>query len=352
VQHFVSGTIILLILGCSVQWGYFRYLNNHAMDFWRIASLDGFKSVTFGARSLLVMTSILDAARNSTSLFLLLIVSMGYGVVRPSIGTVMRRVQILTGIHFLCGVLYSVGIVLILTESGGGWIFLFIFPLAFTLTAFMMWTLHSLNATIEYLTSRKQTFKGQMFRKLYRILVCAVVAIFAFFILTSIAFSQSATEGFSPSVWSYRWFLLDGWMGLLYLIVFSSIAWLWRPTGQNLRLSMSDEIGQDEAFEGEDYEIDEFGQHNQGEDVDEEDGRSKTTYGKENGATSRETSIPVQARQNAGPVGEDVVFEIGDDDDETPRRPGGFGEREGLMSARDENDSKETLVPGRQDKQD
>jgi hypothetical protein len=108
VQHFVSGTIILLILGCSVQWGYFRYLNNHAMDFWRIASLNGSKSVTFGARSLLVMTSILDAARNSTSLFLLLIVSMGYGVVRPSIGSVMRRVQILTAVHFLCGVLYSV----------------------------------------------------------------------------------------------------------------------------------------------------------------------------------------------------------------------------------------------------
>ena len=51
----------------------------------------------------------------------------------------------------------QIGIVLILTESGGGWIFLFIFPLAFTLTTFMMWTLHSLNATIEYLTQRKQS---------------------------------------------------------------------------------------------------------------------------------------------------------------------------------------------------
>ena len=109
-QHFVSGTIVLLILGCSAQWGYFRYLNSHPMDFWRISSLDGVKSVTFGARSLLVITSILDAARNSTSLFLLLIVSMGYGVVRPSIGPVMSRVRILTAVHFLCGVLYSVRI--------------------------------------------------------------------------------------------------------------------------------------------------------------------------------------------------------------------------------------------------
>lgn len=237
----------------------------------------------------------------------------------------------------------QIGIVLILTESGGGWIFLFIFPLAFTLTAFMMWTLHSLNATIQYLTSRKHTFKGQMFRKLYRILVCAVVAIFAFFILTSIAFSQSGSEGFSPSVWSFRWFLLDGWMGLLYLVVFSSIAWLWRPTGQNLRLSMSDEIGQDDAFEGEDYEIDEFGQH---QDIDEEEGRAKVSLRK-SGESER-----TQARSNGATVGEDVVFEIGDDDEETPRRTGGYGEREGLMTSREENDSKETLVPGRDGKQD
>ncbi|UZJ52316.1 hypothetical protein CBS101457_001636 [Exobasidium rhododendri] len=345
VQHFVSGTIILLVLGCAAQWGYFRYLNTHSMDFWRISSLDGVKSVTFGARSLLVITSVLDAARNSTSLFLLLIVSMGYGVVRPSIGPVMTKVKILTAVHFLCGVLYSVGIVLILTESGGGWIFLFIFPLAFTLTTFMMWTLHSLNATIEYLLTRKQTFKGQMFRKLYRILVFAVVAIFVFFILTTIAFSQSATEDFSPNVWAYRWFLLDGWMGTLYLVVFSSIAWLWRPTGQNLRLSMSDEIGQDDGYEGEHYEIDEFGQHAEN-DGDEEEGGIKPV--RSDGApTARAAPSGGGAGNRRFNAEEEVVFEIGDDEEETPRKLDGTGEREGLMN-RENNDSKETLVPARQ----
>ena len=83
--------------------------------------------------------------------------SMGYGVVRPSIGPVMRRVQILTLVHFVFGVLYSVGIVLLLIEQGGAWVFFFIFPLAFTLTSFLMWTLHSLNATVAHLTARKQS---------------------------------------------------------------------------------------------------------------------------------------------------------------------------------------------------
>lgn len=370
VQHFISGTIILLIIGNAAQWLYFRYLNTHSMDFWSIASLDKNGAVTFGARALLVTTSILDAARNSVSLFLLLIVSMGYGVVRPSIGPVMTRVRILTAVHFVCGVLYSVGIVLIVTESGGGWIFLFIFPLAFTLTSFMMWTLHSLNATIEYLTQRKQTFKGQMFRRLYRILLGAVIAIFAFFIITSVAFSQSSAESFSPNVWPYRWFLLDGWMGTLYLAVFGSIAWLWRPTGQNLRLSMSDEIGQDEGFDGEDYEIGEFGQHGGLQDEDDEEGgvtKPSGANGNSAGvATGRQSNV-AQGRANAAQGGptrnsvhdDDVVFEIGDDDEEgqTPRKTqhqeerqqvrATEGERQGLMANEQENDSKETLVPSK-----
>jgi hypothetical protein len=189
-------------------------------------------------------------------------------------------------------------------------------------------------------------FKGQMFRKLYRILIFAVVAIFAFFVLTSIAFSQSATEDFSPNVWSYRWFLLDGWMGTLYLAVFASIAWLWRPTGQNLRLSMSDEIGQDDGFEGEDYEIDEFGQHAPVGDGDEEEGGIKA--GNRHSTGSDQTYAQGRFDNTSGrEQPEEVVFEIGEDEEETPRKASGRGEREGLMG-KDENDSKDTLVPTRQ----
>ena len=41
---------------------------------------------------------------------------------------------------------------------------------------------------------------------------------FAFFVISSIAFSQSGGAGFAPNTWPYRWFLLDGWLGSLYFI--------------------------------------------------------------------------------------------------------------------------------------
>lgn len=204
-----------------------------------------------------------------------------------------------------------------------------------------------------------------MFSQLYRILLGAVVAIFAFFVLTSIAFSQSGGESFSPSTWPYRWFLLDGWMGILYLVVFSLIAWLWRPTGQNLRLSMSDELAQDEGLDGEDYEIDEFGtQQGPGGDFDEEEGGAA-------GPGSKAGSGQGTARNNQAALArspsvatteadaEEVVFQIGDEEDaETPKRtrgagpdhPGSESEREGLMSRDEENESRETLVPSRTEK--
>lgn len=35
--------------------------------------------------------------------------------------------------------------------------------------------------------------------------------------------------------WRYQWWLLDGWLALLYLIDFVAIAYLWRPSPNNRR---------------------------------------------------------------------------------------------------------------------
>ncbi|TKY89485.1 hypothetical protein EX895_002016 [Sporisorium graminicola] len=343
VQYFISGTIAFLVVEMASQWIYYYYLNAHLIDFFRVREVNGHTSVTAVARFLLVLTSILDAGRNSVSFFLLLIVAMGYGVIRPSIGAVMTRVRLLTAAHFVFGVLYSVGIVLIQLDQGGAWIFAFIFPLAMTLTAFLTWTMNSLNHSIEYLTQRKQTFKKSMFVKLHRILLAAVVIIFAFFIISSVAFSQSGGEGFAPNTWQYRWFLLDGWLALLYFAVFSAIAWVWRPTGNNMRLAMSDELATDDDPTAEGYEVDTFAVRGpdgpESDDEDDDVEAKKTSQGNVRGAPNA-----------------DVVFEIGDEEDGadqsrgsvTPGRrvAGGGGERQGLMSGSAKN-SEETLVPGK-----
>lgn len=55
-------------------------------------------------------------------------------------------------------------------------------------------------------------------------------------------------------MWEYRWFITDGLVSLLYLADFLLIAWIWRPTGHNMRLAMSDELATDEDEAGA-YEV-------------------------------------------------------------------------------------------------
>lgn len=72
-----------------------------------------------GAKALLIIVGILNAARNSFSFFLLLIVCMGYGVVKPTLGRTMIYVRWLAGAHFVFGLVYSITSLLISPENAG-----------------------------------------------------------------------------------------------------------------------------------------------------------------------------------------------------------------------------------------
>lgn len=77
----------------------------------------------------------------------------------------------------------------------------------------------------------------------------AVIAIAAFFVVSSLSLSSRLDEGklmrsdsiktpswaqltrldYAPRNWKYRWILLDGSLATIYLLVFMAVAWLWRP---------------------------------------------------------------------------------------------------------------------------
>ena len=67
----------------------------------------------------MIVVAILNAGRNSFSFFLLLIVCMGYGVVKPSLGKTMVYVRYLAGGHFIFGLIYSIASLTITPESAG-----------------------------------------------------------------------------------------------------------------------------------------------------------------------------------------------------------------------------------------
>ena len=67
----------------------------------------------------MIIVAILNAARNSFSFFLLLIVCMGYGVVKPTLGRTMVYVRYLAAAHFVFGLIYAITSLLLSPESVG-----------------------------------------------------------------------------------------------------------------------------------------------------------------------------------------------------------------------------------------
>lgn len=195
-----------------------------------------------GAKALMVIVAVLNAGRNAFSFFLLLIVCMGYGVVKHSLGRTMIYVRVLAIAHFIFAVVYSVASLSITPESAGPLVLLIVLPLAGTLTAFYVWTLNSLNATMKDLIDRKQKTKAMMYKKLWWCILGSIIVIFGFFFINSFAFAGRSDASFVPEHWKARWFVLDGWLNLVYLFDIGFVAYLWRPTANNRRFAMSDEV--------------------------------------------------------------------------------------------------------------
>jgi len=228
VQNYITAILIFLVVEQLLTWGFYDYSNNHGNN--------------LGTKALMVVTTVLNAARNSFSFFLLLIVCMGYGVVKETLGKTMLYVRILALAHFLFGLIYGVGSLSITPENVGPIVLLVIMPLAGTLTAFYVWTLNSLNATMKDLMERKQTVKATMYRRLWWAILGSILVIFAFFFFNSFTYAKRDAAGYVPNHWKTRWFVLDGWLNIVYLFDICFIAYLWRPTANNRRFAMSDEV--------------------------------------------------------------------------------------------------------------
>ncbi|CAL5870720.1 uncharacterized protein PFLUO_LOCUS4960 [Penicillium psychrofluorescens] len=318
VQNYITAILVFLIVEQLMTWGFYNYQNIHGIN--------------VVAKVLMIIVAVLNAGRNAFSFFLLLIVCMGYGVVKPSLGRTMVYVRILAIAHFVFAVVYSITSLSITPDSAGPLVLLIVLPLAGTLTAFYVWTLNSLNATMKDLIDRRQKTKALMYKKLWWCILGSIIVIFGFFFLNSFAFAGRNDENFVPDHWKSRWFVLDGWLNIVYLFDITFVAYLWRPTANNRRFAMSEELAQDDDG----FEIRSFGSG-----LDEEDpleGEAPPEYPGSSEAAGRRRGLspvpPKPVSSATRPLDEETIFAVGDEDadrwsedDESPRSS---GERERL----------------------
>jgi len=190
----------------------------------------------------MAISVILNSGRNSSSFVALLVVCMGYGLVKPTLGSTAYKVLALGFAHFICGTLFAASQMLDTSQSRKIMALLFIFPLALTLTLFYTWTFNSLTVTIKKLEMRRQSEKTRVYRRLWRLLMFSVFVLFIFLILNII---QVYDENYKKKNWDSLWFTTDGWIHLLYFFMFTLMIYMWRPQKNNARYGMQ-ELAQDE----------------------------------------------------------------------------------------------------------
>ncbi|KAF2421530.1 integral membrane protein [Tothia fuscella] len=338
VQNYITAIIIFLVVEMLMTWGFYDYQNVHGSN--------------IGAKVFMIIVSILNAGRNSFSFFLLLIVCMGYGVVKDSLGKTMIMVRWLAAAHFVFGVIYAVASLTIHPDDAGPLVLLVILPLSATLTAFYIWTLNSLSLTMKDLIHRKQHVKAMMYKKLWWCILASILVIFAFFFFNSFTFVGVGNDDFAPTHWQTRWFVLDGWLNLVYLTDVAFVAYLWRPTANNRRFAMSDELAQDD----EGFEIDSV--RNSLDDSDLENGESRakvrtpsdsvpSSTGSGEGGSRSSAPPPYDRHRDVSPLPApkptkpatlpresldgDTIFAVGEDEDKWSDDEADGEEREGLV---------------------
>lgn len=104
IQTYLTGVIVFLMIEQAFSYGFYENINATGE---KSRVLAVFVVCTFILNSNRVQ-AVLNAGRNSLSFFILLIVCLGYGVIRPTLGgNLMRKCKILALSHFVFGVFYS-----------------------------------------------------------------------------------------------------------------------------------------------------------------------------------------------------------------------------------------------------
>ena len=220
-QFWIGAVILLGELEMAVSYGDLYYLND----------------VGLRSQSLMVSSKIIYSAKNTLARLLVLIVSMGYGVVRPRLGGALKQIVAIGAAYFFLSTAYGVMHAFGQTESKEAKTeMMVIIPLSVLDAAIFWWIFISLSHTMKTLRLRKNEVKLSLYSRFQATLIICVLATVIF-----TAWSIYDRFGSDPDAemdWQNAWWQ-DGYWHLLFFSVLTVIMILWRPTTNNQRYAYS-----------------------------------------------------------------------------------------------------------------
>lgn len=212
VQQCITGVLALCLLEMATWYFHYVHLNNVG-------------TVHHGPFLVGLVTT---CCRRMVSRMLVVAVSTGYGVVRPTLSPSLRnRIGVLGLSYLLFAFMFEALIHYNQTEKVESWMrVMLIPPVAIINGVFWWWTFVALNRTIEQLKVRRQTAKLALYKAFTLCLVATLLAAITFavyemyYVLKELYFAQ----------WQMLWFMEVGFWQILFTAIFGTIMVLWRPS--------------------------------------------------------------------------------------------------------------------------
>lgn len=232
-QFWLCGVIFLGMIEMAFAYGNLDWLNSHGT------------TSTF----LFVVTQLLHAAKQTTARIMVLVVSMGYGVVKPKLGAAYKQV-LGFGVAYMCfDSLY--GITHIPPSDGpteSKYAMMAVVPISVLDAGVLWWIFFSLHRTMKILSLRQNTVKLQLYQRFRLLLAFFAVAAILFFGWTLYNSWDTQTN----HAWENAW-LLEAFGHILFTIVLIGILVLWRPSMNNSRYAYA--TLETDLLEDEDYQV-------------------------------------------------------------------------------------------------
>lgn len=182
--------------------------------------------------------------KRTVSRLIILMVSMGYGVVRPTLGGITSKVISLAATFFLASeVLELVENVGAISDLSGKTRLLLVLPVALLDAFFILWIFNSLSATLNKLQARRIMVKLDIYRKFTNALVVAVVVSVGW-ICYELYFKANDVYN---ELWQNAWIIPAFWQVLSFSVL-CIICILWAPSHNSMRYAYSG----DEEFDRDD----------------------------------------------------------------------------------------------------
>ncbi|MED6119527.1 hypothetical protein PIB30_012718 [Stylosanthes scabra] len=195
-----------------------------------------------GMRPVAVTTLVVTvgAIRKAISRLLILCVSMGYGVVRPTLGGLTSKVLLLGFAYFLASELLNITeYVGTINDVSGRARLLLVLPDAFLDAFLILWIFTSLSRTLEQLQAKRSSVKLDIYRKFSNALAVTVISSVAW-IGYEVYFK--ATDPFNER-WQSAWIITAFW-DILAFGLLCVICYLWAPSQSSQRYAYSEEVGE------------------------------------------------------------------------------------------------------------